>query len=134
MKKIIMYIAAIFLVITLTACIRSWSPPYGIWQSAEPNITLFIEREIREMHSELGSVFTGLYVRGDEEINIIIVFEGKGGHISIYENAILDDRSSWRDFLLFGSYHIEGENLYIESSTYDTIVFSLIEEAAADSR
>ena len=134
MKKIIVCILLVVMVVMLTscmACIRGWSPPYGIWHNEELNITLFIDEEL----SLRADVFPGIYVQYSKIMDITIVIESKSSHIYVYESSIFAE-NSWRDYLFFGWYRVEDDRLYFEVDRYNsepsdigTIVFERLEQA-----
>ena len=134
MKKIIVWIVLVLLVLSLGACGRGWVTPYGIWHSEELNMTLFIDREHRIRGDNVaGGEFPGIYVRDDEEIDIIVDVFTKNNQISIHDSANV----RWEYRLFSGNYHIENDRLYFRSDRhypetgFDTIIFELMEEVTA---
>jgi len=130
--KIIICFALVFMVFSLTSCIRTPSLPYGVWQSENPNMTLFIDRELStSVTSDWSGIFPGIYMRDGEEVSITIVLESKGGHISIYESVELGDGLIEENLLIRNNYTIENDRLYIrnpEANEFEPIVFELVED------
>ena len=134
MKKIIVWIVSVFMATSLTACIRSWPPPYGVWHSEELNMTLFINRElIIRGDNVVGGMFPGIYIRDDEEIDIFVDVFTKNNQISIHDSANV----RWEYRMISGEYLLEDGRLYLtsfnrnpETGEFDTIIFELLEEVA----
>jgi len=99
-------------------------------------MTLFIDSELSLMGDGISTgAFTGMYVHDDEKINIIVVIEGKGNHISIHNYAV-EWRNSSENLLFFGGYRVEGDRLYFEVDRdysepidMDAIIFEQMEQA-----
>ena len=138
MKKIIVCFATVFLMFSLSAC-RSWPPPYGVWYSEYPNITLFVDSALSLGGDDIATWdFPGIYVQNGEKISVTVNFNEKFGMIWIYENVTLENGTIERNTLFDGWYSIENNSLYLDlQSSYQeqielyTIIFELIEEVTA---
>ena len=135
--RIITIIASIWAVILISVFVILWIniptpplPPYGIWQSEEPNITLFIDSELSYRDD-----FPGIYVIDDIEIDVMVGTIPKLATIWIYENVEIEDGTVKRNRFFEGYYSIENDRLYIrlrscypEHTGLDIIIFELVEE------
>jgi len=133
MKKFLgLMVLLVFLLLSLTACLNP-SLPYGIWQSEDLNMTLFIDEElIISGDGEWSGTFPGVYMQDYEEVDIIIHLDWKGGNIilefgggnSIFHGSyrIVDNRLDIREHPPRDGY---GRRIEVEPRT---IVFDLIGE------
>jgi hypothetical protein len=104
MKEIIM-VGFVF-TLTLTGCFPippPQAPPYGVWQSEEPEITLYI---IYGFGDELDN--TGVYKKNGNEIELLLEF-GPGRRFKIYDkNTDFSEINSYLQAYYTGTYRLRG--------------------------
>jgi len=128
--KISILILTLFM-LAFTACgVTTYQAmPYGVWQSAEPNIVLIINPN---------RAASGTYIRDGEQIDIFAIVDtarGRGG-IWVF-NTSVDDPGNNRDAAYFrGDYRVRRGRLYLtftpywqERTGYERIVFEKVREA-----
>jgi len=127
MKKIVVLL--VFLILT-SACNTRGELPYGVWQSEEPNITLYFDPKIDE------DVFSGTYMKDGENINIVVLVSSVNKGFRIYNESLyysehgLNYVDSYRDSYYSGDYRVRGNKLryklrpyWQEQTGIKTIVF-----------
>ena len=142
MKKTIVRLVVVLLGLSLIGCTACPGgrgcgspppPPYGIWQSIDPNITLFIAPEFR-LSQDIE--FSGIYVRDGEEVRVrVLAPNSRGvGAFLIFEDIIREDKTVSERMLYFGEIYIENDRIYMDLLHYfsertgiDTIIFELVE-------
>ncbi|MCL2035278.1 MAG: hypothetical protein FWG94_11205 [Oscillospiraceae bacterium] len=128
MKKIVFLLA--FLILT-SACNTRGELPYGVWQSEEPNITLYFDPEIW-----VSDPFPGTYIKDGESTDIVIIFSSSAKAFSIYNASLyysedgLNYVDSYKDAYYYGYYRVRGNKLrynlvphWQERTGIKTIVF-----------
>jgi len=110
-------------------------PPYGVWRSEEPNITLFFRPEYRNVPTQFDNFsYLGLYVVGDEELRVFVTF-GNGPRFRIQEFKYSNKGDNISIFPLFiGNWRVVGDQIHYtltphfqEQLGITTIIFHRLE-------
>ena len=136
---IIVFIIIFFVIPFSLRTISTRGPiPYGVWQSEDPHITLYLAPETELFVGEPipGTHYPGIYIKDGENINIIIGF-GYSKSFSIYNEALFysDEYWNYRDAYYNGTYRVRGNKLrynvlpfWQEQTSIKTIVFEKVSD------
>ena len=122
--KSILFFVLILVVTSLTACLNP-TLPFGIWQSEDLNLILFIDPDfIISGDGEFFGTFPGVYLQDSEEIEIMIAIEWKSSNITL---RIVGERPFFDGYYLVenGRLHIRHHLSEIEPNE---IIFNLVED------
>ena len=109
-------------------------PPFGVWQSMDPMITMYIDPEYQQ-HNRRPDLYLGLYDIGETEIKINVFF-GAPGRFSLYDTfeAIKWEDTPAHDRIFSGRWEVVEDQLhfaiatrYRERSGYEVIIFERLE-------
>jgi hypothetical protein len=141
MKKHIFAVLILSFILVLPSCLPKINPPFGVWESKDPHILLYIEPEY---HTPFNNYYTyiGLYITDEEDIKTFVGMGNSGKNFTIYETeSYLDSISvggeSWdKKIKLFsGDFKLTKDGMRYnlspaskENTGYDEIHFHLLED------
>jgi len=105
---IIVFIIIFFVIPFSLRTISTRGPiPYGVWQSEEPNITLYFDPEIW-----VSDPFSGIYVKDGESTDIVIIFSTANKGFRIYDKEVYFNENRISENTLYaGDYRVRGNKL-----------------------
>ena len=118
LKKI--YIFVIPLVYLLAACtLKIYEPPYGVWESTSPNITMYVDPTIGNKESGEGQLYDVIYIQGDGTAKkLTVIFYKNENKLNIAErqieqneeNGVITEGVRVESYFI-GTYKLRGDKL-----------------------